>query len=534
MVKDNNKGIDTVIYNHLNLPAYVEMSDGSAVQYIYAADGTKLRKCEYLSNETIPSKTNDYIDGFVYIKDDDSNKLDYFSMPEGRVTHNSTNYQYEYAFTDQVGNTRLMFTDSANIAIVLQENHYDPFGMQLEGLEITGDNKSNILYNSKELQDKMQWYSFGWRELDPQLGVWHAIDPEAEKYYSLSPYNYVFNNPINVVDPDGRDPIDDESSYCTRSGGAILPVRDGPGGGSPRDYGSGGYAGIGISTQRWLNLDQMINYAWDNTVGSRTFYFGGNSWSVSKSFDTGEVLNTKNLLFEGSQHPTATGQFFGKLLAGFFGGEYSYSSYYGYGFYNISYSVGNSYLGSAFSGDNFTNSYIHNVFSRLLNDNSQSSNGGSTPWMTAATDQLGIKEIAGSKHNPSIIGYHATTGGFKDDETPWCSSFVNWAIIQASIKGTNSARALSWNGWGQSLNTPAYGSIAIINYGKGKGHVGFVVGVNSSGSIILLGGNQSNMVKYSAFSPSSISGYVYPLGYTPSYVLPTLEINKIESFNSTR
>jgi uncharacterized protein (TIGR02594 family) len=160
--------------------------------------------------------------------------------------------------------------------------------------------------------------------------------------------------------------------------------------------------------------------------------------------------------------------------------------------------------------------------------------GGGTPWMSAAIGQLGVTEIAGSKHNPSIIGYHATTGGFKDDETPWCSSFVNWSINQVGIKGTNSARALSWSGWGQSLNSPAYGSIAIIDYGGSKGHVGFVAGVNSSGSIILLGGNQSNMVRYSAFSPSSISGYVYPSGYSPSYTLPTLIINKAGGFGSTR
>ncbi len=166
--------------------------------------------------------------------------------------------------------------------------------------------------------------------------------------------------------------------------------------------------------------------------------------------------------------------------------------------------------------------------------NNTLSDGGSTPWMTAAEGQLGVTEIAGSIHNPNVIGYHATTGGFKDDETPWCSSFVNWSIKQAGIKGTNSARALSWSGWGQSLSNPAYGSIAIFDYGSGKGHVGFVVGVNSSGSIVLLGGNQSNMVRYSAFSPSSISGYAYPSGFSPNYTLPTIIINKAGGFSSTR
>ena len=124
----------------------------------------------------------------------------------------------------------------------------------------------------------------------------------------------------------------------------------------------------------------------------------------------------------------------------------------------------------------------------------------STPWMNTAISQIGTKEIYGSKYNPLILGYHSTTGGFKDDETAWCSSFVNWVFKQNDIKGTNSAMALSWRNWGQNLgDTPAYGSIAVFDYGKGKGHARFVAGKNSKGKLIILGENQSNQVKYSAF-----------------------------------
>lgn len=166
----------------------------------------------------------------------------------------------------------------------------------------------------------------------------------------------------------------------------------------------------------------------------------------------------------------------------------------------------------------------------LSNDNSENKNDvGKTPWMDYALSQLGQTEMNPGE-NPAILGYHATTGRFKTDETPWCSSFVNWSVTQAEVKGTNSAKALSWSNWGKTLDKPAYGSIAVIDYGKGKGHVGFVAGVNSEGKIVLLGGNQSDMVKYSAFSPKSISKFVYPSGYTPSYNLPILNIRGASSY----
>ncbi|QTY26799.1 RHS repeat-associated core domain-containing protein [Flavobacterium sp. CS20] len=62
-------------------------------------------------------------------------------------------------------------------------------------------------FTGKELDEETGLYYFEARYYQPSWSVWLSVDPLAEKYPSISPYAYVANNPINAIDPDGREII---------------------------------------------------------------------------------------------------------------------------------------------------------------------------------------------------------------------------------------------------------------------------------------------------------------------------------------
>ena len=72
-------------------------------------------------------------------------------------------------------------------------------------------------------------------------------------------------------------------------------------------------------------------------------------------------------------------------------------------------------------------------------------------------------------------------------------------------------RALAWNDYGVKLLKPVPGCIVTFTR-QGGGHVGFVVGESTDGKLLVLGGNQSDMVSIAKFDYSRVTSYRWPAG----------------------
>lgn len=151
------------------------------------------------------------------------------------------------------------------------------------------------------------------------------------------------------------------------------------------------------------------------------------------------------------------------------------------------------------------------------------------PWIARARRYIGTKEIPGPRHNPVIVGWwEKLKAPFRDDETAWCGAFVGGVLKEANLPVVSGpAAARSWLNLPNILEKPAYGCVVVFWRGSPtgwSGHVGFVVGRDRLGNIMVLGGNQGDAVNIKPFAVSRVLGYRWPsIAPTPErYNLPLL------------
>ena len=129
---------------------------------------------------------------------------------------------------------------------------------------------------------------------------------------------------------------------------------------------------------------------------------------------------------------------------------------------------------------------------------------------------LGLKEVKGAVDNPQILAMLKLDNQWpQNDETPWCSAFVNYVAWLLRLPRSKDLRARSW------INTGIQGDLSKAEVGfdivvltragdksgpeviNAPGHVGFFAGRNKD-SVLVLGGNQGDQVSVLGFDPGRV------------------------------
>jgi len=180
-----------------------EVTDNSSsartkANYTYSSDGAKLKVrgaqgegYDYIGSMTLVRGNNGLLTGI-----------------EGKFAHGMfrSNGDTEIMFfeKDHLGSVRSVINEEG---VVLATNDFYPFGLRHDG----GLRNDDVRYsfNGKELQTtgNLGLLDYGARMYDSETGRLFVLDPLADKFSSVTPYVYCLNDPISIVDPDGKMPV---------------------------------------------------------------------------------------------------------------------------------------------------------------------------------------------------------------------------------------------------------------------------------------------------------------------------------------
>lgn len=139
MTRDDNKGITSITYNHLNLPVEILFGVNGKITYLYNSAGQKITKHveDFIS---LSDDITTYMNGGFQYK---NGLLKFFPHAEGYVNVTisdihvlgggaETSYDYVFNYTDHLGNIRLSYGKDRSTGDLrtIEENHYYPFGLK--------------------------------------------------------------------------------------------------------------------------------------------------------------------------------------------------------------------------------------------------------------------------------------------------------------------------------------------------------------------------------------------------------------------
>ena len=164
-------------------------------------------------------------------------------------------------------------TNAAGMPI--QHLQYLPFGERFVDQRSTGYSE-RFTFTGKERDEETGYGYFGARYMDHELmTMWLSVDPMADKYPGISPYNYCAWNPIILVDPDGRDTsyynLDGRQQFVKKGGSDINMMIVTRKNVDEESFDKGGYYAFDVNEIDFEKMDNM--YKSSEVKGADEWYY---------------------------------------------------------------------------------------------------------------------------------------------------------------------------------------------------------------------------------------------------------------------
>ena len=248
---------------------------------------------ELTASELLYTDSTDYyLGGKLTVKNGRMDKYFFdggYAQAKTNETTLTDNFSLYYYNSDHLGNIREVIDEKGD---VVQITNYYPFGTPYSAEDFATHNpdQQDRKYNGKEFDSThgLNTYDYGARQYSALLGRWDRIDPLCEKYYSVSPYAYCHNSPVNRIDTDGR--IDIPTTFydylgCAYGYETAEKIQEMMNGFVVDDLAK---VGIGIEKQYSLNSASGIAMESSFTVG-KVMFLGGDDAGYPYTYTTGEV-----------------------------------------------------------------------------------------------------------------------------------------------------------------------------------------------------------------------------------------------------
>ncbi|MDE6787634.1 MAG: hypothetical protein K2J46_11440, partial [Muribaculaceae bacterium] len=227
LTADPSRGITDITYDNWGNPTKIQFESGLYITNVYSATGEKLEtisctlpqqmpvvpySSELGLQTAVPSNEKNVSTNYAFTTTEYHGPLIYrhgslymVLFPGGYATIKGTSVTFYYYTQDYLGNNRAVINGSTGA--IEQTVAYYPYGGVIADIGTNQTAGQPYKFGGKELitANGLNEYDFGARQYYSAVPGFTKPDQHCEKYYWLSPYLYCANNPVNLVDPTGKD-----------------------------------------------------------------------------------------------------------------------------------------------------------------------------------------------------------------------------------------------------------------------------------------------------------------------------------------